>query len=295
MPDVLVGRLACPACRLALEPVAGGLACATCGARYATRHGVIDARPLARAAVQGDAEAWDAHWAPETQRSLAQRFFSVYRRVVFARTVRHFVTRYLPSRGVLLEAGSGTAETSIRLAPRRAGRLLVALDLVPAILERCAPVVDVRVAGDAFRLPFADGAVDGIWNVGVMEHFTHPQIDRMLEEFHRVLRPGGRVVLLWPGTDAVPQHLLDALAWMINRRRGRGPPFRFHPPEISRLRSVRQGREVLRRNGFTPVAADPGWYSGMAFKTIVGEKPTRAPGDGGAATPRAAGDAWTDR
>ena len=212
---------------------------------------------------------------------------------MFARTVRHFVDRYLAREGVLVEAGSGTSETSILLAPRRPERTLVALDLIPAVLERCVPIMDVRVAGDIFRLPFTDGSVDGIWNVGVMEHFTHPQIDRILAEFRRVLRPGGRVVLLWPGTDSLPQRMLDAVAWLINLRRADGPAFRFHPAEISRLRSRRQGREVLRRNGFTPVAIDPGLYSGMAFKTVVGERAAVAPPADDVLPVRAPRDRWT--
>jgi SAM-dependent methyltransferase len=293
IPTPLVGRLACPECRVAVEVRRAELACPACDRRYTEHDGVIDARPAARASVQGDADAWLAHWAPELQQSLAQRFFSFYRRAVFARTVRHFVDRFLAREGVLVEAGSGTSETSILLAPRRAERTLVALDLIPAVLRRGAPIMDARVAGDIFQLPFTDGSVDGIWNVGVMEHFTHEQIDRILAEFRRVLRPGGRVVLLWPGTDSIPQRMLDAVAWVVNLRHTAGPRFRFHPPEISRLRSRRQGREVLRRSGFAPVTVDPGLYSGMAFKTVVGEKAADAPPAKGRTSARASSGVWT--
>src|SRR5205823_4994282 len=149
-----------------------------------------------------------------------------------ARTVAYFVERYFSTRGVFVEAGSGTSETSIRVDKRGGDRTLVALDLIVPVLEQCDPVMDVRVAGDIFRLPFADDSVDGIWNVGVMEHFTHDQIDAILRELHRVLRPGGRVILLWPGSDSIPQKMLEAVAWVVNLR-PRPKTFRFHPPEIS--------------------------------------------------------------
>jgi ubiquinone/menaquinone biosynthesis C-methylase UbiE len=131
--------------------------------------------------------------------------------------------------------------------------------------------MDIRTCGDIFSLPFQNNSLDGIWNVGVMEHFTHDQIDAILREFRRVLKPGGRIVLLWPATFSIPQRILRVLEWFINLRRG-SDKFRFHPDEISQLRSVKQGREVLSRNGFRPVAIDIGLRTLMAFETIVGEK-----------------------
>lgn len=106
-----------------------------------------------------------------------------------------------------------------------------------------------------------------------MEHFTHTQIDGILAEFHRVLRPGGRVILLWPAVFSVPQRIRRVLEFFINLRRPAGERFRFHPDEISQIRSIREGREVLTRNGFRTVTIDPGFYSLMAFETLVGEKP----------------------
>ncbi len=273
-----LGVLACPLCRRPLEVTERALRCADCQATFPEREGILDLRPPARATVQDDANYWENHWSDERQESLVQRFFSWYRKAVFARTVRHFVGRYFSSTGVFVEAGAGTAETSMRIDTRGGRRRLVAVDLVPAVLTRCDPVMEFRMGGDIFRLPFADNALSGLWNVGVMEHFTHEQIDQILQEFRRVLQPGGRVILLWPGADSIPQKMLEAVAFVINTGRGaRGnpTPYRFHPPEISRLRSARHGREVLGRNGFETVTIDPGFYSLMAFKTVVAEKPLR--------------------
>jgi hypothetical protein len=76
---------------------------------------------------------------------------------------------------------------------------------------------------------------------------------------------------LWPAKFSIPQRILRILEWFINLRRGQDK-FRFHPDEISQLRSVRQGKEVLMRNGFRPVVIDIGWRTLTAFETLVGEK-----------------------
>ncbi|MCA0375131.1 MAG: methyltransferase domain-containing protein [Gemmatimonadetes bacterium] len=272
-----LGVAACPLCHATLRTVeVTAVACTACATRFAVRGSVLDLRPPQRESVQDDEGFWEDHWSDDRQETLVQRFFSWYRKAVFARTVAYFVQRYFPARAVLVEAGSGTAETSMRIDTAQDGRQLVALDLIPAVLTRVHPIMHHRLAGDIFRLPLADDSVDGIWNVGVMEHFTHPQIDAILAEFRRVLRPGGRIILLWPGSDSIPQKMLEAVAFVVNTLKGtraQQEQFRFHPPEISRLRSRRHGREVMSRNGFDTVTVDPGIYSLMAFKTVVAEKP----------------------
>ncbi len=266
----LLDRLACPACHGRLAGVEGGLACAACGAAYRVVDGAADLRP-ASAESKKEFEDWSKHWAHGNQETFSQRFFSFYRKAVFARTVAWFIDRFFPAEGVFVEAGSGTAETSMRIDKRGGRRVLVAVDLFLPVVARCHPVMDVRVAGDCFRLPFADASLDGIWNVGVMEHFTHDLIDAMMREFHRVLRPGAPLLMLWPATDSLPQKGLRLVEKVINLRRA-GDRFQFHPDEISKLRSSAEGRDVCARNGFEPVFVDWGLRSLMAFKTVVGRK-----------------------
>jgi SAM-dependent methyltransferase len=50
------------------------------------------------------------------------------------------------------------------------------------------------VDGLATELPLADGSVDALWCERVLQHLADPQA--AIDEFARVLRPGGRAVLL---------------------------------------------------------------------------------------------------
>lgn len=75
-----------------------------------------------------------------------------------------------------------------------------------------APLPGVDVVHDImqFPWPFADGTFDLVFLSHVMEHVPHtnprhPGKDAfllMMEEFHRVLRPGGRVEILSPHPDS---------------------------------------------------------------------------------------------
>ena len=272
MHPALLGALACPKCHGQLV-IADSIRCNSCGSQYPASSGVPDFRVDRSAAEQGsELEDWSHHWASENQELVSQRFFSFYRKAVFARTVAHFIEKYFPRHGLLVEAGCGTSESSIRIAKHGGGRVLVAVDIVPSVVARAHPVMDERLCGDVFRLPFRDQSIDGIWNVGVMEHFTHDRIDDMMREFRRVLRPAAPLLLLWPGTTSPPQRILRVLEKVIHLR-GNDPGFRFHPPEISQLHSAREGRDVLARNGFAELEIDGGPRSLFAFKTLVARRP----------------------
>jgi SAM-dependent methyltransferase len=65
--------------------------------------------------------------------------------------------------------------------------------------------------GDAERLPFADDSFDKIWSSGSIEYWPNP-VDA-LAEFRRVVKPGGRVLVVGPDypDNALFQRLADAI------------------------------------------------------------------------------------
>jgi SAM-dependent methyltransferase len=266
----IMDRLACPKCAIKLNWRVSYLYCNSCSVSYPVDKGIIDLREGISHDDKG-INQWNEHWDRSKQQTLSQRFFSFYRKAVFARTIRYFVNRYFDPTGVFVEAGSGTSETSSKINKLGTQRTLVALDAIFSVLEECHPIMDVRVCANIFHLPFREDSIDGIWNVGVMEHFTHEQIDQIMREFHRVLKQKGIIILLWPAADSIPQKLLRFAESIINKKKHE-KGFRFHPPEISLLRSTREGHDVLRRNGFKVSHIDFGFRSLMAFKTIIGEK-----------------------
>lgn len=90
----------------------------------------------------------------------------------------------------------------------RLGYRTVAVDLAPPTLRnarerlgldsRCEAARAAFVGGDGQRLPFADGAFDGVLCMNALHHM--PDYRAALAEMHRVLRPGGRAALSEPGS-----------------------------------------------------------------------------------------------
>lgn len=105
----------------------------------------------------------------------------------------------------VLEVACGTGRATVVLA-RSVGHTgkVEALDLTEAMLHQARHKVQTlglseRVAfraGDANHLPYADGTFDVLYNSYMFDLLAVGQFGPILTEFRRVLKPGGRLVLV---------------------------------------------------------------------------------------------------
>ena len=78
-----------------------------------------------------------------------------------------------------------------------------AIDLAPeniSVLERRAaaekwPTPVMTQVGNILNLPYADGAFDAVWCANTTQYLTDDELQVMLREFRRVVRPGGSVAV----------------------------------------------------------------------------------------------------
>ena len=219
-------------------------------------------------------DTWDRHWRALQggDSSLFGTLASLVRRTVICRAVRHYTDRFFPAGGVFVETGCGTGQSSATVRPL--DRRLMALDFsLPALVEARRGSAPYRgfVRGDIRALPFRDGTLAGIWNLGVMEHFPQEDGIAILREFHRVLRPGACVLLFWPPELGSSRLALAPVEWLRTRLSGR--PFHFFPDEVNRLRSFAHAREVLRAGGVEPASVGVTPRDGFIHLIAVGRKP----------------------
>ena len=70
------------------------------------------------------------------------------------------------------------------------------------VIEGFTPI-DRKLGTEAFPLPYADGSVDEIRASHILEHFTFGDAQKAMEEWSRVLKPGGRIRISVPDVDKV--------------------------------------------------------------------------------------------
>lgn len=196
-------------------------------------------------------DAWDDYWRARAAggNAIYQAIAGLYRRYVFRRALARRLAACFEDGAPLLHAGCGSGEVDAEVVDRYR---ITALDFSPLALARYRARYGDRATvlrGDLFGIPVADGAFAGVYNMGVMEHFADGEIDLLLAEFRRVLRPGGCAVLFWPPEFGLTVRVLKAVHFVLNDVLGRN--VHLHPAEPSRLRSRRQIDERLRRHGFS--------------------------------------------
>lgn len=139
------------------------------------------------------------------------------------RVGRHHLERFLPGwrDAAILDAGCGTGANLAYLegpGPR------VGLDLSADALAGCRTRSLTRlVRGDATNLPFADGSFDAVLSMSVIYHEWVRDPAAAVRELHRVLRPGGVLILDVPAYQSLLSSHDEAV---MTARRFREPAMR---------------------------------------------------------------------
>jgi ubiquinone/menaquinone biosynthesis C-methylase UbiE len=99
----------------------------------------------------------------------------------------------------VLDCGTGAGHTALLLAPHAA--TVTGIDITDEMLEQARNLASARSianAGferaDATALPYADASFDVVTNRQSAHHYA--DLGRALDETHRVLKPGGRFLLI---------------------------------------------------------------------------------------------------
>ncbi len=116
------------------------------------------------------------------------------------------------------------------------------------------------VRGDAFQLPLADGVIDEIVTCQFFNQQTPAAVEQFVAECARVLRGGGRVIMVWRNGSAwIHRIVLACFKWIERARAMPSFPYENHSLESVQAYAVAAGLEVDRvAVSFAPL----GWFSG---------------------------------
>lgn len=96
----------------------------------------------------------------------------------------------------IVDVGCGEGITLEKLLKAFPGKKIWGVDAEAENIAICNTHNLPVMAGDVYQLPFEDGSVDCVLFSEVIEHLDTPE--KALLEFYRVLRPGGRIIIIFP-------------------------------------------------------------------------------------------------
>jgi demethylmenaquinone methyltransferase/2-methoxy-6-polyprenyl-1,4-benzoquinol methylase len=182
-------------------------------------------------------------------------------------TARKFQVVLSRPEAVILDICCGTGDMTLALLRHRPanGKPILAADFAHQMLVRAIPKFAghnvVAIEADALQLPLANASIDLITTAFGFRNLASYRAG--LEEFHRVLRPGGQFGIL---DFSEPGGLLGKLYAFYFRRilpaigsriSGISGPYAYLPASVHRFPPPAEMLEEMRSVGFTQVSWQP--------------------------------------
>jgi SAM-dependent methyltransferase len=135
---------------------------------------------------------WDNFWHAERRPDWKSIFYSTF--------VSHTTLKYLNRGSKILDAGCGDGRHVYSL--QNSGFCAYGIDYATESISFIhSHTPDLQVAlGDVTSMPYADNFFDGIWSIGVIEHFINGY-DDVFKEARRCLRSDGYLFLTFPAMN----------------------------------------------------------------------------------------------
>lgn len=157
--------------------------------------------------------------------------------------------------GKVLDVACGTGDMAVELL--RQGCSVTGVDLskeMMAIAKRKAPQAEYSLA-DVERLPFGDASFDAVTCAFGVRNFVH--LEQGLHEMLRVLKPGGRMVILelaTPDSSLIrPFYNLYTrriIPWLGQRLAGSREAYTYLPRSIERFPKGDAFLQLIQNSGF---------------------------------------------
>lgn len=216
---------------------------------------------------------WDVYWAGHQHERTERSFYDIgaqfYRRYLIEPLLTSVLAREFAAGSKLLHAGCGGGEVDKKVV---ADFRVTALDISPNALELYKarnPGVEAVIA-NIFDLSAFRDKFDGLYNLGVMEHFSPAEIVEILKQFNGTLKPGGKIVLLWPPVYGLSVIALHIIHFVLNRIMRRN--IQLHPLEPTKVSSRRQIEGYLAAAGFRLSSMQFGPRDAFTYVVITADK-----------------------
>jgi SAM-dependent methyltransferase/uncharacterized protein YbaR (Trm112 family) len=208
----LLPFLRCPDCTAGdLQTASAALACPVCAASFPIKNGipalVKQNNGLIRARLSAALKSSDRRWSFASHLVPSPSVNLV--RTPALNAMRELLKQTSPSNVLVVGSGNQRADLAKTLQCSRNRIQLLCTDIDWSL--------DIDILCDAHDLPFQTHSFDAIITTAVLEHVLYPE--RVVSEFHRVLKPGGLLYSELPFMQQVHEAAFDFTRYTLSGHR----------------------------------------------------------------------------
>ncbi len=196
-----------------------------------------------------DKKEWDFYWSKKKSKVIYDFIAFFYRILLIRPSLNYHIKKFYKNNSYLLHAGCGGGQVDKSISKNMN---ICAIDISDKALElyKKNNISNKEVIhGSIFKTNFQDKKFDGIYNLGVMEHFEIKNINKILKEFNRILKDEGKIIMFWPHKNGISVNFLKFLKYIFKIL------FKFdlklHPDEITYVTSKEQIESILENNNLS--------------------------------------------
>jgi 2-polyprenyl-3-methyl-5-hydroxy-6-metoxy-1,4-benzoquinol methylase len=195
-------------------------------------------------------ESWQKYWSDSKNLSFLQKIYnyvaSKYRSKLIGPRLNHELSLAFPNGGSLLHAGSGGGEVDVFI-PNNLTVLAIDISQNAVNLYNQRHDRHSAIKHDIFELEKLGKKFEGLYNLGVMEHFSTDECKQILTSAHKIIN--GKIVLFWPpcyGSSVIFLWIIHVFLKILKRKNFQP----LHPEEPNKVCRPKETRKLLEECGF---------------------------------------------
>ncbi len=149
-----------------------------------------------------------------------------------------YLRPYLPKSGIVVEIGAGSGRFLTRIGLENKNLSLIGIDFESAKMVRDNILKfnlnGISVQADVYHLPIKSDSVDAVISGGFLEHFNREELDKILKESQRILKPNRLFY-----AEIVPKKFSSCRPIILTQMGGYESSF-----------SKKKWKEILKNNGY---------------------------------------------
>lgn len=191
---------------------------------------------------------WDEYWAKKAKihNKIYDYSANRYREYIIKPYLKKYIHSNFKKGSILLHAGCGSGQVENSISE---DYFIIGLDSSKNALDIYKKYNNYSnlIYGDILSTGLKNESVDGIYNLGVMEHFTNDGIHDTLIEFNRILKPNGKIILFVPPEYGSTVIFFKIMHYILNNILHKN--IYFQPPEINRIKSRLDTENLIKNTG----------------------------------------------